>query len=194
MIKEKKNLISLLVIVVLAVALVIMAIGFANYTRDLSINGTANLTAASWDVHFDDTSYSATRGSVSVTPNIGTTTMSYTVDLEKPGDFYEFTINVVNGGTYDAKLNTIALTPVDSAYQKYLTYEVYYEGTKYTAASNDVSSSNIVLTAGSTSANNSDVVKVKVTYINPASDTDLLAEDLSNLTLSTTLSYEQVPK
>lgn len=188
----KKNTIQLGVIIVLAVALVTMAIGFANYSADLNINGTANLTAASWDVHFDDTSYSATAGSVAVTPNIGTTTMSYTVNLEKPGDFYEFTINVVNGGTYDAKLNTIALTPVDSAYQKYLTYEVYYEGTKYTAASTDVSSSNIVLTAGSASTNNSDTVKVKVTYVNPSSDEDLLQNDLSNLTLSATLSYEQV--
>jgi hypothetical protein len=57
--------------------------------------------------------------------------MTYTVTLNEPGDFYEFTINVVNDGTIDAVLSSINLTELTAAQQKYITHVVTYNGTDY---------------------------------------------------------------
>ena len=191
---EKQKHVQTAIIGVLAVAILVMAVGFALYEQNLNIGGTANVTAASWNVHFVTSGtgvYATTTGSItpSTPPTVtGTSVSTYNITLAKPGDYYEFTIDVVNEGTIDAKLNGITLSSLSEAAAPYVSYTVYYNDTPYTATT-DLSSSNIVLTKASGS-NPTDTVKVRVEYKTPTStNPTLLSQSLENISLTATLHY-----
>ncbi len=176
---------------VLAAALLVMAVGYAAvFNQTLTINGTATAKAAKWDIHFDSESYEETTGSVTATStNIGTTSMSYNVTLAKPGDFYEFTIDVVNAGTFNANLTAITLTnSITSAQSNYLTYTFKYNNTTYAASTSGLS---ILLKAAD--ANSDDdvaTVTVRVDYVQPANAANLPNTD-QEVTLNVSLDYQQ---
>ncbi len=175
-----------LLIIALVVAVVAMSVGFAasSYTQALTISGS-NVTAkaAKWDVHFDDSTYSETTGSVAATSHTLTgTTLTYAVTLE-PGEFYEANATVVNEGTFNANLTGITLTGVSAEQAKYIKYSIFYNGTEYTT-----STSNLTISLPKTTG--TAAVKVRVEYYLPAQSSDLPATD-QTITLSSTLSYVQ---
>lgn len=182
---EKQKNSQMLVIVVLSIVLLTMSVGFANFSSILNINGNVTVKSASWNVHFVANSYAETTGSVAVTSkNISDTSMSYNVTLEKPGDFYEFTVNVANEGTFDANLTKITLSSLSDAQKKYLTYSLTYNnGTTYTATTDGLS----LLLAKETGVA---PVKVRVEYIQPNDSADLPATTAS-VTLTASLDYNQ---
>ena len=97
--KNKKTKIILLILVLC------VTLGYAALRTGLNINGIASIPRVSWDVYFANYQKSA---STNITPTtepstpVGTkpTTVSYAVTLANPGDLYEFTIDVVNGGMF----------------------------------------------------------------------------------------------
>ncbi len=104
-----------------------ISVGYAILTTTININGTGKVKNAKWDVHFENVQ--VTNGSVEPTTaaNItDDTSASFAITLEKPGDFYEFTIDVVNAGTIDAMISTISNTSLTEEQQRYLTYTVSY--------------------------------------------------------------------
>lgn len=184
---EKKRNGQIAVIAVLAVAIVLMSVGFATYASTLNINGTATVKANKWSVHFDDTTYKETTGSVAATNHsVNNTTATYTVTLSKPGDFYEFSVDVVNDGSFDAVLKAITMSTLTAAQQKYLTYTLTYDGTAYTQ-----SQSGLSLSLPSASGSNTKTVKVRVEYIQPESSSDLPTDADATVTLTASLDYEQ---
>ena len=106
MVIDKDNIKILLIILVLG-----LGIGYAYINSDLNINGTAQVNSANWDVHWANVQI--TNGSVSGTnvvtaPTISnSTTVNYSIILNTPGDYYEFTVDAVNGGSIDAMIDTI---------------------------------------------------------------------------------------
>lgn len=88
-----------------------ISFGYAALSTTLTINGKTNIGKVGWDIHFFDAS--VTDGSVeNGTPanqiiKTDTTKAEWSATLSEPGDFYEFTINVGNFGTIDAKLGTL---------------------------------------------------------------------------------------
>ena len=107
--KSKRDKFSIILISILA----FLAIGYAYLTTSLSINGTSNINAASWNVHFENVN--VTEGSVTTVtqaPTIDTnlTTINYSITLSKPGDYYEFTVDVKNSGTIDAMISSVTST------------------------------------------------------------------------------------
>ena len=91
------------------ILVLVITLGYAALRTGLNINGTANVSSSSWNVHFENYQMSnATNITPTTEPTItGTTTksISYEVDLEQPGDLYEFTVEVVNGGSLDALIS-----------------------------------------------------------------------------------------
>lgn len=177
------------IIGILAVALLIMSVGYAAaFNTTLNITGSTTAKAAKWDVHFDTASYSTTSGTVTPSAqNLTGTTASYTVTLTKPGDFYEFTVNVVNDGTFDANLTKITLGTPTTAQAKYIDYTVTYAGTEYTATTSGLS---ILLAAKNAGDTDTATVKVKVAYVQPTNAEDLPTED-QTMTLTAALDYVQ---
>ena len=94
--------------IILILLVVCLGIGYSYLNTELNINGTANINSANWNVYWNNVQ--VTEGSVSApTPTIDSTktTVSYSIILNTPGDYYEFTVDAVNGGTIDAMIDTI---------------------------------------------------------------------------------------
>ncbi|MBR7042276.1 MAG: hypothetical protein IKI04_02120, partial [Bacilli bacterium] len=125
--KGKKRLNYLLVIILL----LLISVGYAILSTNLNIVGSSQISAPTWDIHWENVSVKS--GSVSAsTPTIDTnkTTVNYSVTLTIPGDYYEFTVDAVNAGTIDGmisvvsnKLNGTEITTLPN----YLEYKVSYE-------------------------------------------------------------------
>ena len=93
------------------ILILLLGIGFAALKTTLKIDGTVNVDKTTWDVHFENVQ--PTTGSVEANPapttnNIDTTEMTYTIGFTKPGDFYEFTVDIVNNGTIDAMIEDVS--------------------------------------------------------------------------------------
>ena len=183
---EKKKNTQILVIAVLSFAILFMSVGFATYASTLNINGTATVRANKWSVHYDNNSYEEKTGSKAATShNVTNTDFTFAVTLEKPGDFYEAEVTVINDGTFDATLTALTMSTLTAAQQKYLRYTVTYDGTDYTASATGLSNS--LPFAANT---NTKVVKVKVEYFQPEASADLPQENV-DVTLTASLDYSQ---
>jgi len=127
--KKKSFIIPILVIIA-----TVLAIGYAYLTTTLSINGITDIDRNSWDVYFDNVQ--VTDGSVSGAQEIEAPTITsdteveFHVNLKKPGDFYEFTIEARNDGTIDAMIGLydkrLDGSSIDSL-PPYLGYMITYE-------------------------------------------------------------------
>ena len=104
-----------LVIGVLLAAVVIMAVGYAALAQTLQINGTATISS-NWDVAITDiTEGTPTGGAANRTPASHTgTTATFDVTLNQPGDTMTYVVTVHNGGTLNAKLTGLTVTPEES--------------------------------------------------------------------------------
>lgn len=124
--RNKKILYILLAIVLVSICTLTLVYAALNVT--LSIVGNAEVFASSWDIHLDNVSVNTKSVSGSAPTISGGTTVNFSTKLEVPGDFYEFTIDVVNDGTIDAMIESIVKTPtLTTAQAKYLKYEIEYQ-------------------------------------------------------------------
>lgn len=180
---EKRREGQNIIIAILAVAVLTMSIGFAAFFSQLDIGGEVTVAKSIWNIAFDENTYQESASSVTAQKTINGTSMSYAVTLDKPGDFYEFTINVKNVGTFDANLTGITLSTLTTEQQKYLSYKLTYDTTTYTATTNNLS----IPLAKNTGEK---PVKVRVEYIQPTSPDDLPQTEV-NLTLTASLTYNQ---
>ena len=109
-VKKGKMMIGLLLLIG------VIGIGYAALNANLKINGVAEITSSSWDVHFKTGSINVTEGSVSIdTTNneqaatiTNATQVDYAVKLALPGDFYEFTVTAENTGSIDAMIDSVS--------------------------------------------------------------------------------------
>ena len=104
---RKQRRIMFLLILILGIT-----VGFALLSTTLYINGTANIKKNTWNIHWDDTSIVETPGSVTATTPANVTdqdkkNISFDVEFELPGDFYEFTADAVNEGSIDGLIDHV---------------------------------------------------------------------------------------
>lgn len=125
--KKMKRYLSVLVLILLLLG---VTVGYSVLTQGLNITGTSKITNATWDVHFANVtvkSGSVTADVAPTAPASGTTSMTYTVNLVKPGDYYEFSFDVENKGSVDAKLSALpALAGVSTAQDVYTNYTIVH--------------------------------------------------------------------
>ena len=171
------------IIILLIVAVLLMTVGFALYEQTLNITGSVTVKGKPWNVHYVNDDITETQGSVAANPkSVNDTDFSFTVTLNKPGDFYEATVKVKNEGTIGAVLKKIRLSPTLTAEQQnYLSYSVTYDGTAYTASNENL---NLELAAGATKN-----VVVRINYIQPESASQLPSNDVT-FTLDGHFDYE----
>ena len=124
--RDRKTLYIILSIVLISIFS--LTIVYAALSVTLNIQGNAQVVASTWDIHLDNVK--VTSGSVSgTTPSITSpTTATFSTTLNMPGDFYEFTIDVVNNGSIDAMIDSVTKEPTLTETQaKYLNYIVEYQ-------------------------------------------------------------------
>ena len=105
----KMNKKKITIYVTLLIIVVCLAIGYAYLSTTLNINGTSVIGGNTWDVHFANIQVveGSTTGNTQEATITSPTQVQFSVSLDKPGDYYEFTVDVVNGGTIDAMVGTI---------------------------------------------------------------------------------------
>jgi hypothetical protein len=93
-------------------SLLLLGIIYAILQANLKINGTTKISSNLWDVHFENiivTPESVAIGTGDTAATIDPTNnckIDFEVTLSLPGDFYEFTADIVNAGTIDAMIGT----------------------------------------------------------------------------------------
>ncbi len=176
---EKERRTKALVVVVLLVVVAGLTVAFAALSATLNINGTAYLDAAKWGIRFENLSSPTKIGSANVT---GTAKIEESksaeitdmnVSLSIPGDKIVYTVDLVNKGTINAKIDNIERTQLTSEQQKYLTFKVTDKNGK------EISQDDI-LSAGETKS-----LTITIEFIK-----DLTKEDLPKQTSTISLSYK----
>ena len=177
MIRQSRK-IQFIILLTLVCLVGTMTIAYAVLSTTLNINGTAQVMDASWDIHFGNIKVDS--GSVtSAIPVVDKTSVSFVADLNNPGDYYMFTVDMINSGSIDAMINEVIKTPDLTAEQKkYLNYEIEYQ-------SGDDVSVKQRLDAGSYLR-----LKVKIAYRNDI-DPSLLPSSTETLNLLFTVNYVQ---
>ena len=107
---EKERRIKIISLCALLVAVLGLTVAFASLSQTLTINGSAAVNAASWDIHFEKTSGKETevKGAATFTePTLsGTTIENFSATLTKPGDSVTYYFDIVNNGTVDAVVSS----------------------------------------------------------------------------------------
>ena len=167
-----------MVLGILLVSVFSLTIVYAALSVTLNIVGNAEVVASSWDIHLKNPKVK--NGSVNTdVPTISGNTLTFNTTLSMPGDYYEFTVDVVNNGTIDAMIDSVVKNPeLTSEQAKYLKYEITYQNGE-SIASKQLLAKNTTMP-----------IKVRIEYRK-----DLVASDLPTgqvvLDLSLTLEYVQ---
>ncbi len=155
--------------IILLLVVVGLSVGNALLQTTLTINGTSKIKDNTWDIHFanlqvTDGSVAIGTGDVAATIQSSNTDITYTVTLNTPGDFYEFTVDAVNAGSVDgmvesvtSKLNNQPITSLPN----YLNYSVTYE------AGDDIELNHLL------KAGDSETYKVRIEFKKDISSSDL---------------------
>ena len=132
--RKRQSFILLLIVLLLGVG-----VGYALLTQTLNIIGSSTVASSSWDIHFDnvqvqDGSVSLSEGdSIAEIDSNDNTLVNYAVTLNLPGDYYEFTVDVVNAGTIDGMVGEVVSnynnSPISTTnpIPDYLVYSVTYD-------------------------------------------------------------------
>ena len=176
---EKERRTKALVVVVLLIVVAGLTIAFAALSATLNINGTAYLDAAKWGIRFENLSSPTKIGSATTT---GTAKIEETkaaeitginVSLSTPGDKVTYTVDLVNKGTINAKIDKIEKTVLTQEQQRYVTFKVTDQNGK------EISQDDI-LSAGETRN-----LTITIEFIK-----NLTKEDLPKQTSTISLSYK----
>ena len=123
-------------------SLLLIGIIYAILQANLQINGTAKIGANTWDIHFNNIQVNANSVAIGTGDTAATIDpdnnckVDFSVTLSLPGDFYEFTVDVVNAGTIDGMIGELTKTikvnnETVSEIPDYLNYIVTYsDGTE----------------------------------------------------------------
>ena len=129
------------------ILLLVITIGYALISTTLKINGVAGIKSNQWDIHWENVQPNQQSTVTTQTPQIteNRTKVSYEVNLELPGDFYEFTVDAKNDGTINAKILDIRHSVYLSTdlehtttLPSYIKYSIVYDGTEDAPAIGDI--------------------------------------------------------
>lgn len=174
---DRKTLyIVLSIVMVLVLTLTVV---YAALSITLNINGQAEVSSASWDIYLDNVKLNNQSSTTNIPTITDKTTASFSTTLNKPGDFYEFSIDVVNNGSIDAMIDSVTKTPeLSDTQKKYLNYIVEYQNGEVITAKQLVSKNSFVR------------LKVKVEFKKDISASDLPTQS-ETLDLAFTVNYTQ---
>ena len=111
--RSKKYYAQNAAIIILAIAIIFMSVGYAVFSTQLELNGVTRIESSKWSVLFQNpTKYSSTTitdDKISKFELTDTTSVSFDATLGL-NDTFSFVVDVVNDGTFDAKLTSWTLT------------------------------------------------------------------------------------
>ena len=116
-----------LIIYVLVGVLMLTTVAYAALSTVLNVSGTVVKKGNLWNIYFTNPSSASVVGTAKGSNiTIQATKLNFYVSLYKPSDKVTYTVDIKNGGTIDAVLNSISLTGLDTAKSNSLNYTVTY--------------------------------------------------------------------
>ena len=177
---EKERSVKLLIISILFMLIAGLTVVFAALSTSLNINGTAYLDAAKWGIKFENLSSptawgtATTTGAAKIEETKSAEITGINVSLSTPGDLVRYSVNLVNEGTINAKIDNIEKTVLTEEQQRYLSFKVRDVDTLSEVKENDV------LKAGETKQ-----LIIDIMFID-----DITKDDLPKQTSTISLSYK----
>ncbi len=106
--KKSKNVLLLVVLI----AIIGIAVGYAALSQTLVLNGTATVKAGDWDVHFSrgEKTENSELGFVDATMSADSGTTGTFAATLQPGGWVTFEVDIVNGGTIGAVKQAASVT------------------------------------------------------------------------------------
>ena len=161
--------------------LILISIGYAALTANLTIQGTTKLGGNTWNVQLenihDEVLHGATLDSATA---INGDTLTFSVTLAKPGDYYEFKVDVTNNGGIDAKIGTAPVINGFTPEQLELaSYSIKYSDNSDIALNDELP------------INQTKTIVVRVEFRDDIANDDLPTTLTTLNTLSLTLNYVQ---
>ena len=103
------------IVIIMCCLIFVMVIGYAAFSTNLNINGTANI-ASTWKVEFTNIEEVSKSSGVTVktAPTASGTMATFDVAFTSPGDSIEYDITIKNNGTLDAVIDSIKTTNTGS--------------------------------------------------------------------------------
>ena len=170
---------------ILLSALLIVAVGYALLSSDLSIIGNYSIKKITWDIHFENAH--KTNGSVGSDPTItdNDTKVTYSFTLNNPDEYYEFTVDAVNEGSIDGIIKKIENGVYDSTGTTKITAPAYIDYTIINTSTNEDVKVGDVLESDTT-----ETYKVKV-GINVGVGTSSLPSETTSMMFKLSIDYAQ---
>ena len=102
---------SNIIIITLIIASLLMAIGFATFATQLTVDGTVEIVGE-WNVKITNIeAIQVSSGCDSGTPEFTDTSVTFNAKLLKPGDIITYRVTIQNAGTINAVLEYAIFTP-----------------------------------------------------------------------------------
>ena len=130
---KNKGKLFLLILLVLGIS-----VGYALLSSTLSINGIAGIKSGTWDIHWENVVPNSSSTVTAETPSISenATKVSFSVNLELPGDYYEFDVDAKNDGDWagtitkiDSNIYKEVEDGEDDTVPSYIKTSIVYKGT-----------------------------------------------------------------
>ena len=107
--REKKRKLVITTLSVIAVAVLSLSIAYAALSEMLTISGTGTVNAIDWDISIkNSTGNKTTGGATYTTPVVNGTTITYSVNLTRPGDSVTLYVAVNNTGDVNGEITSVA--------------------------------------------------------------------------------------
>ena len=124
--KDRKVLYGILGIALISIFT--LTIAYAALNAVLTISGSAQVTSSDWDIYLANPKVKSGSATTDEPVIKTTSTLEFSTTLNMPGDFYEFTVDVINNGSIDAMIENVVKNPELTTEQaKYLKYEITYQ-------------------------------------------------------------------
>ena len=130
--------------IVLIVAVIGLTVAFAALSQNLTINGSANVDAATWNIHFDNLGEAQISGEAienekpSINEDDRVRIDGINVTLNNPKDKVVYNVDLVNEGSIDAEISNIITPTLTEEQEKYLEFKVAYSDTDKELAIGDL--------------------------------------------------------
>ena len=159
---------------------IFLGLGFAFLSTELMITGNTSVSGNKWSIYFDNIQISPESIEAVTEPKINEnkTTVNYSVVLDKPGDFYEFTVDAINDGTIDAMIESVVKTQFNEEILKIITFDITY------ADGTEIAEQDLL------EAKKNVTYRIRVEYKKNVDESDLSNEEV-NLNLNFTVNYVQ---
>lgn len=115
--KSKRYYAQNAAIIVLALAIIVMSVGYAAYSTQLQLKGVTTVQSSKWSILLQNpTKYSTTTIADDKITKLEVRDLAVNFAAEMTiHDTFSFTVDVVNDGTFDAKLTGWSLTAKNTA-------------------------------------------------------------------------------